>query len=152
MPELLSCLVKNISVFPAMQSPTTTGSPSMCCLTLYSWPCCSGTAHLCCNECRINEDLWNWFTLQSIPSSVGVGRAATLNPPCIVGGEVPSVRRGETYQFCMQCINSTSSYYIYTCSEVGRLCMYSQQRQLLSTQCRGLGLEVELFCNMHAVI
>ena len=36
MPELLSYLVEHISVLPAMLTPTTTESPSMCCLILYT--------------------------------------------------------------------------------------------------------------------
>ena len=113
MPELFSYLVNHISVLPAMLTPTTTESPSMCCLILYSYCPCSGPTHLCCNEDRITKDLVHWWTLRTRPSSAGDGGAATLHSPqrVRVRVEVVPVRQGEPCPFCMQCINSINSYY-----------------------------------------
>ena len=116
MPKLLSYLVEHISVL-AVLTPPTTESPSMC-LILYSRPC-SGPTHLCCNEDGITQDLGHWCTLQTRPTSAGVGGAATLHSPQRVGVGVVPVRRGETCHFCMQCINSINSY--YTSAHVVRL-------------------------------
>ena len=152
MPELLSCLVRIFLSFQLCKVQQLQGH-HQCVASHSTVDPAALVLPICAVMSAGSKDLWKWFTLQSRPMQCGCWKS------CNTTFTLASWRWGSLCQTrwdisLLYAVHQQYEIllYIYTCSEVGRVCMYSQQGQFIEHSMQGVGVGGGAVLTMHAVI